>query len=157
MGSTGKLEQIYRTRRSGAANNAKDWLRGWVGLDDEEPMFKEIEYYEKQRKKSQKDFASSNTDDNSGSTYRTYDESARREFRDNLEKIWEDHRDVSGDQFYNIASDAVKSWFGEGETIIGRKFREYYERKVESGTVYAYDLKTYLEDLLQVPDNYPDA
>lgn len=35
LDSTGKLNQIYRTRRSGAANNAKDWLRGWLGLDND--------------------------------------------------------------------------------------------------------------------------
>lgn len=157
LGPTGKLGQIYRLRRSGITNNSKDWLRSWVGLDDEEAMFKEIEYYEEQRKKSQKNFASSNTDDNSSSTYRTYDESVREWFRNDLDRIWDDHKEASGDEFYNIANNALKRWFGEGETMIGKEFREYYELKVKSGTVEAYDLKTRLDDLLHNPDKYPDA
>ena len=35
LDETGKLEQIYRTRRSGAANNAKDWMRAWLDLDND--------------------------------------------------------------------------------------------------------------------------
>ncbi len=31
----GTLEQVYRSRRSGAANAAKPWVRDWLGLDNE--------------------------------------------------------------------------------------------------------------------------
>ena len=44
----GILEQIYRTRRSGAANAAKSWVRGWLGLDDEAAI---RDYEDKKRPK----------------------------------------------------------------------------------------------------------
>ena len=49
LGDSGKLEQIYRTRRSGAANNAKDWLREWVNLDNENALKKEVDFYKEKR------------------------------------------------------------------------------------------------------------
>lgn len=155
LGETGKLEQIYRTRRSGAANNAKDWLREWIGLDDEEAMYDEVKFYEHQRKMKQAAASDSGSDDSS--LVRIYDAETRSGIRDSLERIWEDHKDVSGAQFYDIATEAIRDWFGEGETVVGRLFKEYYERKTKSGEPDAYDLKKYLEDLLHDPNNYPDA
>ena len=38
LDDTGKLKQIYQTRTSGTAVNAKDWLRKMVGLDDEDGL-----------------------------------------------------------------------------------------------------------------------
>lgn len=157
LGTTGKLEQIYRTRRSGAANNAKDWLRGWIGLDDEESMYDEVKFYERQRKKAQADDAIRDSGEDVDVTSRVYDANARMDIRNGLEKIWEDNKDASGEEFYDIANDAIAGWFGEGETVIGKKFNDYYDRKVKNGEPDAYDLKKYLEDLLHNPDNYPDA
>ena len=156
LGKTGKLEQIYRTRRSGAANNAKDWLRSWIGLDDEEAMFDEVKFYERQRKQQQ-DAPNADSDSDDNYVVRIYDEETRSGIRDSLEKIWEDNRDVSGPQLYDIANEAIVDWFGEGETVVGKKFEEYYNRKMKSGVPDAYDLKKHLEDLLHDPNNYPDA
>ena len=155
LGETGKLEQIYRTRRSGAANNAKDWLRGWIGLDDEEAMYDEVKFYERQRKLKQDRASDGGSDDSS--RVRIYDAETRSGIRDSLERIWEDHKDVTGAQFYDIATEAIRDWFGEGETVVGRLFKEYYERKIKTGEPDAYDLKKHLEDLLHDPNNYPDA
>jgi hypothetical protein len=55
LGDTGKLEQIYKTRRSGAANNAKDWLRKWVDLDNENALKREVDYYKAKREQEWKE------------------------------------------------------------------------------------------------------
>ena len=54
LDKTGKLEQIYNTRRSGAANNAKDWLRQMLNLDDRSEMYKYLD--EKDQEVSDKSF-----------------------------------------------------------------------------------------------------
>ena len=45
----GTLEQVYRSRRSGAANAAKPWVREWLGLDNEVM----IRAYEKKKRAEQ--------------------------------------------------------------------------------------------------------
>ncbi|MBR3329339.1 hypothetical protein IKG29_02310 [Candidatus Saccharibacteria bacterium] len=56
LDGTGKLEQIYATRRSGAANNAKDWLRKMLNLDNRNEIYrylgKKNEEYKEQRQAS---------------------------------------------------------------------------------------------------------
>ena len=157
LGDTGKLEQIYRTRRSGAANNAKDWLRGWIGLDDEEAMYEEVKFYERKRRQQKEESTPSDADGDEGGATRVYDADFRNNIRNSLEKIWEDNRDVSADDFYDLATEWLVDWFGEGETVIGKEFEEYYKQKKRSGTPEAYDLKKELEDLLHDPSKYPDA
>ena len=159
LGETGKLEQIYRTRRSGAANNAKDWFRGWVGLDDEEAMGKEVAFYEKERAKKRqqlKEETGADPEDGFWKPQRIYDEGARKSIRDNLDKIWKDNEDLAPEDFYELITDkALKSWFGDGPTVIGHKFEEYYEANKDYAD--AYNLKDTLNKLLNDPDNYPDA
>ncbi|MBO7717970.1 MFS transporter [Candidatus Saccharibacteria bacterium] len=159
LGATGKLGQIYRTRRSGAANNAKDWMRGWIGLDDEEAMYKEVSHYEELRKKEKKDGSKSDSGDGGdGDEGRIYNASVRSSIRNKLEKVWEDNREATSAEFYGLALDAIKEWFGgDEETLIAKKFKEFYKNRTEGGSVDAYDLKKHLEDLLHDPDNYPDA
>ncbi len=160
LGESGKLEQIYRTRRSGAANNAKDWLREWLNLDNEEALFREVKYYqreknEQQRREEKTEVGDSGLDDST----RIYNSAKRKEFRDSLERLWEDSEDgIGADEFYNEAIRALKVWFGEStETLIEKEFKKGYERRLREGHPEAYDLKKDLEDLLMDPDNYPDA
>ncbi len=160
LGETGKLEQIYRTRRSGAANNAKDWLRRWVNLDDEEAMSKEVKHYIKLKKEQKKDDAQkTNADGGSNDNFRYYDAAARKSCRDELENVYKKDEDVSAEEFYKICRDLIEKWFGGDASLAEWKFRKFYEResKREGGYLDAYKLKSELDDILQDPDNYPDA
>ena len=158
LGETGKLEQIYRTRRSGAANNAKDWWREWIGLDNEEAMSREVKFYEQQRSRMRGEDVLADSGDAAGHIQRVYDETKRREIRDELESIWNENKDVdlSAIDFYDLMVEKTfREWFGETPALVEEKFKEYYKQNKDH--VDAYTLKTELEDLLQNPDNYPDA
>ncbi|MBR0480193.1 hypothetical protein IJJ49_02970 [Candidatus Saccharibacteria bacterium] len=155
LGETGKLEQIYRTRRSGAANNAKDWWRRWIGLDDEEAMLKEVTFYKAKRGEEDEKAVD---DDDVWVALRIFDESARRRIRDDFDRIWDKHKDsTTAEEFYDVAKEALHKWFGGIETQIEHEFDDDYKRRVDSGYVEAYDLKKHLEDLLGDPSKYPDA
>lgn len=158
LGETGKLEQIYRTRRSGAANNAKDWLRQWVNLDDEEAMSKEVQQYIKFRKDKKVETQATNTDGELDESMRIYDAGKRKFFRDQLEDTFGKNSDVSAEEFFGICNNLIKEWFAGNLTLIEWKFRKFYEQERDrGGYIDAYKLKSELEDLLQDPDNYPDA
>lgn len=158
LGETGKLEQIYRTRRSGAANNAKDWLRKWVNLDDEETMAKEVKYYENLRKAQRDEEQKSDANDTEQSTVRIYDAGTRQSFRDILDKEYHDHQDMDTGEFYGLCLDLLEEWFGENTSLVEKEFKEYYEQQVKNRThIEPYNLKQNLEDLLQDESKYPDA
>ena len=159
LGKSGKLEQIYRTRRSGAANNAKDWLREWVSLDDEEALFREVNRYKNRKVEGEREKRSDSDNNAKGDSDRVYNSEERKKIRDRLEKLWEDREEgMNAEEFYNEAIEAIRSWFGGNtETIIEKEFRKSYERRVKGGHPEAYDLKKDLEDLLMDADNYPDA
>lgn len=161
LGETGKLEQIYRTRRSGAANNAKDWLRKWVNLDDEETMAKEVKHYENLRK-AQRDKEQTQQNaagDGDQDFTRIYNSGARKEFRDQVDKAYHENQDMSADEFYDYCIKMIKGWFGETTTtMIEEDLKEYYEEQVRNKNyVEAYNIKQKLEDILQDPSKYPDA
>ena len=158
LGETGKLEQIYRTRRSGAANNAKDWLRRWVNLDDEETMAKEVKYYENLRKAQRDEEQDSDSNSDQDKDHRYYDSGTRKGFRDELENEYKNHEDMTAEEFYHHCLGLLKNWFGDTPTIIEHDFKEYYNQQIKDKTyLEAYNLKQTLEDLLQDPDKYPDA
>ena len=59
LDASGKLEQIYRTRRAGAANNAKDWLRQWLNLDNQTIMnerLRQIDRRQQREHEQQQDY-----------------------------------------------------------------------------------------------------
>ncbi|MBO7657091.1 hypothetical protein J6S55_00350 [Candidatus Saccharibacteria bacterium] len=158
LGETGKLEQIYRTRRSGAANNAKDWLRKWVNLDDEETMAKEVKYYENLRKLQRDEEKKGDSNDSEEPTVRIYDAGTRQSFRDILDKEYHDHQDMDTGEFYGLCLDLLEEWFGENTSLVEKEFKEYYEQQVKNRThIEPYNLKQNLEDLLQDESKYPDA
>ena len=158
LGETGKLEQIYRTRRSGAANNAKDWLRKWVNLDDE-TMAKEVKYYENLRK-TQRDDEQKNEESGDGEQERTryYDSGTRKSFRDEVDKAYHDNQDMDAKDFYEYCLNMIEGWFGKDSSLVESKFKKYYDEQVSNKNyIEPYNIKQTLEDLLQDPDNYPDA
>lgn len=157
LGETGKLEQIYRTRRSGAANNAKDWWREWIGLDDEDTLFKEVQYY--RAKKGETSEGTGTNDPEDWKAPRVYNERTSQEFIDNLDDVWDKYKDVgmNGDDFYEIAKSAIKRWFYGMPSVLEHKFDDFYRAKRRVGIPDAYALKEELENLLRDLSNYPDA
>ena len=158
LGETGKLEQIYRTRRSGAANNAKDWLRKWVNLDDEETMAKEVKYYENLRKAQRDEEQARDAGDGEQEGTRIYDSGTRKNFRDQVDKAYHDNQDMNAEEFYQYCLKMVRGWFGGAPTLIEEELKEYYNNQVKGKNyVEAYNVKQVLEDILQDPSKYPDA
>lgn len=160
MGETGKLAQIFRTRRSGTAINAKDWLRGWAGLDDEEGLYREVEKYEEKNKEERRqqggvDFGGGDDDD----SMRVFKKSRRAEIRNELDEMWNDHsgEDVTAAEFYEMAIEAIKGWFGDGSSLIQIEFEKFYDRRKDDAGLEAYTLKDELYKLLLDPSKYPDA
>ena len=158
LGETGKLEQIYRTRRSGAANNAKDWLRGWVGLDNENMMSKEVEYYAKKREELRDEERPSDVNEEDDAPARIYGADDQMRFENELEALYHDHQDVGVEAFYEMLREKISEWFGGNLSGVEIKFRKYYEDAIRTGQpIETYDLKTKLDDLLHDLNEYPDA
>ena len=157
LGETGKLEQMYRTRRSGAANNAKDWLRGWVGLDDEAEMDKEVEFYRQLRRQQRIERGEADPDVEYRRT-RVYGGEQEGYFSDELDAFWKENQDMGADEFYDSATELIDGWFGENtQSIMKMKFDRFYKDGVDNGRITAHELKEYLEGLVHDLDSYPDA
>ena len=151
----GKLNQIYRTRRSGAANNAKDWVRDLLDLDNEIEITTKLEndkrrekqeFEEARRKMREQNPELGDTPDESGAIYSEVD---RASFVQNVEDLWHDNRD-DDDAFYDEAYKLMVKSLGENAYITMRfkKFRE------DDPYADSHTLKEFLEDLLNDPDNY---
>ena len=156
LDSKGKLNQIYRTRRSGAANNAKDWVRSWLGLDDEISITMKLEddkrkmkdLVEKERRKKNTNNTVDNTD--TPDTYSTYSDSDRAMFISQINDMWHDLKSEDDEVFYEESMKYLKGILGENNaiTIDYKRFRE------QDPYADSHMLKTYLEDLLGDADNY---
>ena len=112
LDGTGKLEQIYTTRRSGAANNAKDWLRKMLNLDNRAEIYK---YLDKKNEEHKKQRASGGDGGDvplsQGTNYK--DPVFRTSVMAELNKIF----DASGD-----APDPDDSFFDDSMALIVEKF-----------------------------------
>lgn len=152
---SGKLEQIYRTRRSGAANNAKDWLRGWLDLDDEVKINETLRKNREERKKQQDEArrAEGDSSDEAPAPHRVYDESSRDMFTTEIEDLYTELRDEDEETFYEESMAKVQEWLGKSNEI-ARLYKEFHDNNPYAES---YDFREYLKSLLQDPDNYPDA
>lgn len=149
LGETGKLKQIYRTRTSGTAINAKDWLRQWVNLDDEEALRKEMIYYDEKRKARSSRTKEGETDD--GKTGGIYDEGDKERFLNEIRDLKDRVSDVDTESFYEAMSGQLKKWFGEDASIV-KKYEHYYKK--DFPTADNSELYNYLRELLNDLDNY---
>ena len=152
LGDSGKLEQIYRTRRSGAANNAKDWVRGWLDLDNEVAINK---YLDENNKRQREEFrrAVSESDGAAGDNVVAggFDGVDRAYFSAKVDALWDTWRDMDEEQFYNASVEYVKDTLGGVSDTILRKYEEYRKANPNAN---GHDLAEYLKELLQNPDNY---
>lgn len=156
LGESGKLEQIYRTRRSGAANNAKDWLREWVNLDNESALHDEVVYY---RNKQQQEWeeemkkrkAADPTIEFEPST-RIYNENDQMRFEAVMSDLNDDHKDEDTETYFKLTRDQLNEWFPNDFVVWS--YEKFYENNsyVTNDDLYSW-LKEFLEDLDRYPGN----
>ena len=156
LDSKGKLYQIYRTRRSGAANNAKDWVREWLDLDDELLITKRLEDDKRKMKRLMKEKEEnkrvmSESDDTANTNGgRIYDDVDMASFVTNVEEIWHNLKHEDDDVFYNESLEYIQKNLGKDSYIA----KEYEQFRKDDPYADSHMLKEYLEDLLNDPDNY---
>lgn len=154
LGETGKLKQIYRTRTSGTAINAKDWLRKWVNLDDEDALRKEMNYYDEKRKKEKLKTESSDADDDTRRGKSVYTDSDRELFLSEMQNLKDRIMDEEPMLFFEDTRAQLETWFGE-DSVIAKKYEEYfYKDRPYADNLELYE---YLKELLADESNYPDA
>ncbi|MBO4812754.1 hypothetical protein J5491_01245 [Candidatus Saccharibacteria bacterium] len=156
MGETGKMKQIYRTRPSGTAINAKDWLRKWMLLDDEDALRREMNYYDKKNKKEPTSYSTSDNDnaDVFGGDGPIYSESDRETFVAEMENLRDRISDEEPSVFYEDTRDQLVKWFTE-DSIIVKKYEQFYRENMDS--VDNLELYNAVINILSDRENYPDA
>lgn len=165
LNSKGKLNQIYRTRRSGAANNAKDWVREWLDLDnevaitvkleDDKRKLKEAYEEAKKAKKANKPEEPLNNGQSSDSPVdegvgRIYNETDRAMFISEIEDMWQDLRDDDDDAFFDDSLEYINKTLGS-DSFIAEQYKQF---RKDDPYADSHALKEYLTDLLGDPDNY---
>ena len=153
----GKLNQIYRTRRSGAANNAKDWLRQWLDLDNEVAITMKLEKdkrkekaeYEKAKRAEQakRDEQAGDLPAPDGKVYSDVD---MADFVSHIDDMWHNLRSEDDDVFYNESLDYIRKTLS-ADSYIAKKYERFRQ---DDPYADSHMLKEYLESLLNDPDNY---
>ena len=159
LGPTGKLKQIYRTRTSGTAINAKDWLRRWVSLDDEDSLREEMNHYDEEIKKvknvrveeERKGADSEMEEDFSDSIYDSPD---RERFVSEMSSLKDSLMDARPEEFFEGTRSQLEDWFGRNAFIV-QAYERYYRR--ERSSADNQELYRFLKELLGDSSNYPDA
>ena len=154
LDSRGKLEQIYRTRRSGAANNAKDWVRGWLNLDDEISINKKLEDINVKRRREHKASGESDALGEENVVAGGFDKSDRAFFATRVREIlddWRNNNDNDVDVFYENSVEYVKESLDGVSGLILKKYSDYRENHPSAD---AYDLMEKLVGFIQDPGNY---
>ncbi len=148
LGKTGKLEQIYNMKRSGATANMKDWLRSMIHLDDPDRMREDVAYYSEQRKKAN---AENNDNTSDVSTYGDpiFDANTRAYYADVIDKFWSDFQDDP--EYFEKSMEKLNSLIGRSDYIIKRKYAEFHNNHPSAGP---YELRNELQDLLLDERNY---
>jgi len=151
LGQTGKLEQIYRTRRSGAANNAKDWLRGWLDLDNEVAINDYLKTTDKEKKREFEDAAAVDSDSGDEVIAGGFNEADRAYFATRVRSIYDAWNGVEDGKFYEESVAWVEQELDGVAGVILRKYKEYHEANPNADD---HELMEYLQGLLQDPGNY---
>ena len=161
LGETGKLKQIYRTRTSGTAINAKDWLRGWVNLDDEDALRAEMNYYDKKRREEAKkarsedeEYKGADSGEEGETSGRIYTEDDRERFINEMQDLKDRILDEEPLLFYEETRAKLEEWFGENTEIV-KKYEHFHD--VDDPSADNIELYKFVKELLEDMDNYPDA
>ena len=155
LGETGKLEQIYRSRRSGAANNAKDWVRKWTNLDDENALFKEVKYYRNKQKKEweeeMKAKKAADPDFDYGTSGKVYDENDQLRFKTEMEEVNDKYGDDSTETFFKKTKAKLDKFFGKNN-FVTYQYDDYYH---QNDYLTNADLYDWIKEMLNDLDSYP--
>ncbi len=154
LDKSGKLEQMYRTRRSGAANNSKDWFRDWLLLNDEDEILSYLDqkqqdrYYEKTGKRPPK--SSEGAFDGGGDSefLSLYSQKDRVTLHKELEKIYVQAED--DESFYKMSRDKLIELLGSNRLIT--RLYEQFRSEVEHADKDT--LAEELDKLIGNPENY---
>ena len=155
LDSKGKLNQIYRTRRSGAANNAKDWLRSWLDLDNEVLIAMRLEEdkrrlkAEVEKERRERGVEGGTAEGDTGG-HAIYDDVKRAEFISNVDELWNNLKDEDDDVFYRESLNYVKRELGNGSFIEAM----YLHFRKNNPYADSYELRDFLKDLFSDPNNY---
>ncbi len=153
----GKLNQIYRTRRSGAANNAKDWVRELLDLDNEVAInvklendkLREKREFEEAKRKMRAERGEGDSPEEDEDTSRIYTAVDRASYVSHVEDLWHDNRD-DDDAFFKESFEYIRDTLG-GDSFIATQYKKFHE---EDPYADSHALKEFLCDLLNDPDNY---
>ena len=158
LDSKGKLNQIYRTRRSGGGNSAKDWLRDWLDLDNEaainlrlnadrEKMNAELKKLDKKKSKKPSEGDEPVDDGGGGSVYSNTD---RARFTLYIDDLWQDMRGEDVDTFYDASMEYVRGNLGK-DSYIAHEYERFHK---DDPYADSHTLKEFLMDLLNDLNNY---
>ena len=158
MGETGKLTQLYKSRSSGAANNAKDWVRELLSLDNEDALRKEVVYYKQKQKEEYEEEMKKRreADPNFESTVptRIYDEADQENFKAVMRDIRDRFGDGTTDAFFEKTRDQLGEWFSKDDYIVWSYEKYYKDYKDTTDNEDLYDwIREVLSDLNQYPGN----
>lgn len=159
LDSRGKLNQIYRTRRSGAANNAKDWVREWLDLDnevlitmklEEDKRRMKTEVEEERRKKGIEKKSGSDTPEEVEGHSGIYSDVDRAGFVSHIDDLWNNLREEDDEVFYRESLEYINQNLGE-DSFIAAMYKHFRKNDPYADS---HAMKEFLEDLLNDPDNY---
>jgi len=151
LGSTGKLEQIYRTRRSGAANNAKDWLRGWLDLDNEVAINDYLKSADKQKRSEFTATVAADPNSEDNVIAGGFGRGERAYFATVVRGIYDSWNGVEDGRFYEESVAWVKGELRSVADVILKKYEDFHRANPNADD---YTLMEYLQSLLQDPNNY---
>ena len=154
LGETGKLKQIYRTRTSGTAINAKDWLRGWVNLDNEDALRDEMNFYDRLRREEVRRSGADDADEGGRRPGRIYGEDDRELFVNQMQDLKDRILDEEPMLFYEETRAKLVEWFGENTEIV-KRYEHFHD--AEDPGADNIELYKFVKELLEDLDNYPDA
>lgn len=143
----GTLGQLYKSRKSGAANNAKPFVREWANLDNETEILRYENEKRKKERKARRESSGGTSTGDSGSYF------TNEEFEvvcAEMDNIYNDNSD-NKDDFFDETCDILERY---DLSIIERKYRTFHQRNPRATTA---DLLNNLKILLSDPKNYPNA
>ncbi len=159
LDSKGVLGQIYETRKSGAANGAKHWVRGWLDLDNEVKINRYLGKLKSEQKQKQKEEdklkkqrGEADAHEEGTSISGGFDETDRATLRAQVEQLWNSLRGMDGESFYRESVELIRKELQGMSGQILKKYEEFY--KDSDGGVDKWALKNKLDDLVNDPENY---
>ncbi|MBR3256950.1 hypothetical protein IKG02_01520 [Candidatus Saccharibacteria bacterium] len=146
LDSKGKLETIYRSRTSGAANNAKDIIRDFLDFNDEGKITSFLKKRRKDRMVRQQIYEETHGDTPS-SLPTIFDESDRQYFQDRMFSLFDE--DPDSVDFFDKSISLVRNDFGQ--EYIARRYEEF---RTDHPDATNSDLLSVISELLANPENY---